>query len=523
MIAATPVADAPPKIPKSCQFADLKSARPQTTDPTSFADDPAIVLAPGRYVAIEGLRVTLRRGKKVLAARSLARLSDSGSVLRLAPPEGAATISVPKGIATITVTGRRAAKCPKRAVNYKGHWSFGAPSLPVRAAPATTFVEDARSSGLQLYVRTVAQRVVRGLRATLFGANGKAIASARLSKALHGGTVLAIPAGSKLTSGRYEVRFSGRPDGATQARTWTTPIVLGSRSGPGSPPVDQDAGLSEQRVVVDWSDNRAFGRDTAGFVAPGIGYGEIVCGFQQQHIRFYPTDVGREQSMMLWAYKDWRQDTEKSIRESIHTQFGGPSFQEGMNKFSPPEKHMTGEYEGLITDRGVLEAPFAGTLAPPTYIDLTWVWDFSNPSKSSCHVEAVLRTENGNPTETRPLARSAQVVWRGDPNAAGHDAAAVDVPGAGTVSLVCQASPSGTRTITIDPATKGGAVRTREGGEDKLTNLHSGPVVAQLPNNGQLKIGLFGGASVMVSSRWKVNDPKPGENSCRVAAQVVVR
>lgn len=523
MIAAAPVADAPPKIPKSCQFADLKSARPQTTDPTSFADDPAIVLAPGRYVAIEGLRVTLRSGKKVLAARSLDRLSDSGSVLRLAPPKGAATISVPKGVATITVTGRRAADCPKRAVDYKGNWTFGAPSLPVRAAPATTFVEDARSSGLRLYVRTVAGRLVRGVRATLFGANGRAIASAKLPKALRDGTVLVIRAGSKLTAGPYEVRFSGLPAGATRARTWTTPIVLGSRGAAGSPPVGQDAGLSEQHVVVDWSGSEAVGRDTAGFVAPGIGYGEIVCGFQQEHVRFYPTDVGREQSMMLWTYKDWRQANEKSIRESIHTQFSGPSFQEGFNKYSPPEKNMTGEYEGLITDRGVLEAPFAGALAPPTYIDLTWVWDFNDPNKSRCHADAVLRTENGNPTETRPLARSAQVVWRGDPNAAGHDAAAVDVPGAGTVSLVCQASPSGTRTITIDPATKGGAVRKREGGEDTVTNLNAGPVVAQLPNNGQLKIGLYGGASVLVSSRWKVNDPKPGENSCRVAAQVVVR
>jgi hypothetical protein len=171
----------------------------------------------------------------------------------------------------------------------------------------------------------------------------------------------------------------------------------------------------------------------------------------------------------------------------------------------------------------VLEAPFAGSLAPPTSIDLTWEWDFSDPAKGRCHVEAVLRTENGNPTASRPLARSAQVVWRGDPNAAGHDVSEVDVPGVGHVTLVCQASPSGTRTLTVAPATEGGSVTVREGGEDKLTNASSGPLVAQLPTNGQLKIGLFGGASVLVSSRWKVNDPKPGENSCRVAAQVVVR
>jgi hypothetical protein len=45
----------------------------------------------------------------------------------------------------------------------------------------------------------------------------------------------------------------------------------------------------------------------------------------------------------------------------------------------------------------------------------------------------------------------------------------------------------------------------------------------QLPNNGMLKFGLFDGASMLVSSRWKVNDPRASENFCRVAAQVVVR
>jgi hypothetical protein len=124
---------------------------------------------------------------------------------------------------------------------------------------------------------------------------------------------------------------------------------------------------------------------------------------------------------------------------------------------------------------------------------------------------------------SRPLARSVQVIWRGDPNAAGHDVAQAAVPGVGNVMLTCQASPSGVRTLVVDPATEGGTVVKREGGDDSQTDYAGGPLVAQLPNNGQLKLGLFGGASVLVSSRWKVNDPRPGENSCRVAAQVVVR
>ena len=61
------------------------------------------------------------------------------------------------------------------------------------------------------------------------------------------------PVPERLGAGRYEVRFRGRADGSKRSRTWTTDLVLGARGGPGAPPVDQAAGLSEQRVVVDWS------------------------------------------------------------------------------------------------------------------------------------------------------------------------------------------------------------------------------------------------------------------------------
>ena len=92
MIAAQ--APEPVAVPKSCQFTAVKSARPQTTDPTSFEDDPAVVLAPGRYVAIEGVRVVMSRGRRVLAAASLDRLSTSGGVVRLLPPEGRSALAI---------------------------------------------------------------------------------------------------------------------------------------------------------------------------------------------------------------------------------------------------------------------------------------------------------------------------------------------------------------------------------------------------------------------------------------------
>ena len=520
MIAATPPPEPPPK---SCQFVAVKSARPQTTDPTAFEDDPAVVLAPGRYVALEGVKVRLRVAGRVVAVGSTDRLSTSGGVVRLAAPAGATALAVPAGRAAVSVTGRRAARCPQRAVRHRTRWAFSAPSLAARAAPVTTFVEDARAGGLQLSLRSVAGRTVRGVRALLRSPGGRVVAAAPLPSALDGGAALAIPVPTGLRAGRYTLRLRGRVAGTSAVRTWSAPLVLGSRGAPGSPPVDQQAGLSEQRVVVDWSQGRSKGREVAGFVAPGIGSGEVVCAGDQQHVRFYPHDVGREQSMMLWTYKDWGGGNEKAIRESIHTQFTGPSFQEGLNKFSPPEKRSTGRYVGLITDRGPLEAPFGDGLAPATSIDLRWEWDFSDPDRARCHIEAVLRTENGDPGEARPLARTLQVVWRGDGNAAGHDRVTTPVPGVGTVSLTCAPGPEGERRLVIEPAEQGGSVTTRQGGDDTVTESGSGPLVVALPNNGQVEVGLFGGASVLVSSRWKVNDPKPGENSCRVAAQVVVR
>jgi hypothetical protein len=504
--------------PVTCDHPPL-SARLATHDPTSFSDDPGVVLAPYRKVVFTKLEVTLRRDGRLLASEKLDRLSTSGTILRLRDPDGGA-VSVTTGDTTLTVVGTRNA-CANKTQKVTRQWDFTQPSLPVRAAPATTFVEDARR-GLRVYLRSVGGRTSSGVTVRLVDPDGRTVSRAPAGTVVTSGAVVDLAGSAKLKAGSYRLVLGGRVAGANHTSTYALPLVLGSRGTAGSPPVDADAGLAEQHVVVDWSDSRPKGRDQAGFVAPGIGYGELVCGNQQQHIRFHPTDLGRETSMMLWTYKDWRENNEKSIRESIHTQFGGPDFQEGLNKFSPPEKHMTGEYEGLLTDRGVQETPFADGLAPPTSIKLTWSWDFSDPRKARCHVEAVLRTENGNlGAAAKPLARSLQVVWRGEESAPGHDRAETDVPGLGPVGLVCEATPGGTRAITIG-APQGATILVREGGDDKKIETDTGPVVVPLPNNGQLKLTFFGGASMLVSSRWKVNDPRPAENACRVALQAVV-
>ncbi|MCW3005700.1 MAG: hypothetical protein JWP17_326, partial [Solirubrobacterales bacterium] len=49
-----------------------------------------------------------------------------------------------------------------------------------------------------------------------------------------------------------------------------------------------------------------------------------------------------------------------------------------------------------------------------------------------------------------------------------------------------------------------------------------GPVTANLPNNGQLFVTFPSGATILVSSRWKVNDPDLTQDFCFIAAQAIV-
>jgi hypothetical protein len=124
-------------------------------------------------------------------------------------------------------------------------------------------------------------------------------------------------------------------------------------------------------------------------------------------------------------------------------------------------------------------------------------------------------------SELTPLARSGSIAWRGSDAAPGHDATAFAIPGVGTVNLACSGSLLGPRAISID-SPQGGTVTTREGSEDTARPQEIGPVGADLPNNGMLFVTLGDGTRLIVSSRWKVNDLDPTQNSCFVAAQAVV-
>lgn len=242
-----------------------------------------------------------------------------------------------------------------------------------------------------------------------------------------------LPIAGTLPAGTYRLRLTGRASGASSSQRVEQPLTFASGGTGGSPAVSPNDGLTQQKVVVDWSGGKFSGREVGGFVAPGIGHGEILCRPDAQWIRFFPNEQSREVAMMNWTYKDWGGDHEKSLREALHTSGTGPDFREGFNKFSPTEKHSTGQYDGIISDRGVIGGAGGDSLAPPTTLHLTWEWDMSKTGGERCHVEATFTTQaSGSDT---PLARSVQVGWRGDANAAGRDIRRRPRPGERGVAL----------------------------------------------------------------------------------------
>jgi hypothetical protein len=354
------------------------------------------------------------------------------------------------------------------------------------------------------------------VRASLINSSGATVAEDVIPELGSDQIVAELPIGSPLSPGSYTVRLVGQ-EASSEIWRRSDQEVRFVAGGGGAAPVEP-TGMQVQKVRVDWNGGKWQGRQIAGFIAPGIGFGEIVCSPDQQWIRFYPSDGSRESAMMTWTDKDWGNFSEVALREAKYATGTGPDFREGFNKFGPTEKWSRGKFQGIISDRGPIEGPGGVALSPPTTYDLNWEWDFSKSGSSRCSVEAVFRTETDQ--EDKPLARSAQVVWRGETNATpANNTRTVDVPGLGNVTLTCEAGPSGVRRLNIaDPV--GGRVETREGSDVASVNFETGPIEALLPNNGMLFLQLNSGERLLVTSRWKANDPAPEKNWCVVAAQI---
>lgn len=387
------------------------------------------------------------------------------------------------------------------------------PGLPLSASPVSTYVGD-NVKTVKLVVRPIKRARLGPVQLALRNSQGKLLARKRLASPSGEPEVTALKLSRRLKPGVYRVWMTGRH--ASGGKLLSAKRKITFVAGGGDKPAPAESGVLAQPVTVDWYDGKWGGRDTGGFVAPGVGYGEVVCSPDTQWVRFFGSSGGRETAMMTWTYKNWGTYQEKSLQEAVYTTGTGFDFNIGLNKFSPTEKTSTGAFEGVISDRGPIGGPGGVPLAPVTTFSLDWEWDFTKPSEARCHVEATFRTETE--LTTFPLARSLQVLWRGEANAAANGFQAVEFPGLGTVSIRCE--PGEPRQLRVDAPT-GGTVTTREASEDSGLTEPAGPVIANLPNNGQVLVELNSGQKVLIASRWKLNDPDPTQNFCAIAGQVM--
>lgn len=487
----------------SCRAA-VKAAFP-SSDPTALADDPRVTLRPTGKRRVSSASVVVRRGKARVASGSRrAALTAGGNPVDLRLRQ-----RLRAGTYTVTVSASIGG-CGTKKVKRTSRLRLRKPSLPVRAAIRGS-ARDGDATVVRVVLRPVAGATTRGVQVRLKDRGNRTIASAAVAGTLRAPVDVALTTTSAVPDGDYRIEIAGRASGAS--RSVTQRVVLRS-----SAAVANTVTPSRQRAVVDWSNGAFGGREIVGFVLPGIGHGEMVCSPTTQWIRVYPTDRRREISMMNWTYRDWGGGTGKEIREGLHTRWTGPDFSERFANFLPAEKQSTGEFIGLIADRGPFDTVGTGPYAPPISLKVTWTWDFSQAGKERCYaaIDLVAQTDDGQ----GPAVGSAQVVWRGDAAAAGRDTSVAEIPGVGRLNVVCQAGVDGQRTATLETGS-GGTVITRESTWDGAVPQAVGPIVVRLPNNGQVQVDVADGSRVLISSRWKANDPDPAQNFCAVAAQAV--
>jgi hypothetical protein len=383
------------------------------------------------------------------------------------------------------------------------------PGLPLSATPVSTRTGD-NVGAVKLVLRPLKRAKVGAVQIVLRNSKGKPVSRKRVA-GFDEQRIVELPLKRTLRPGKYRVRMVGRKAKGGKLLSATRKLVFAAGGGSGGATIV--GGTLIQRSVIDWSGGKWGGRDLAGFIAPGVGYGEVICRPDAQYVRFFGSSGSRETAMMNWTYRDWGSYREKSLREAVYTSGTGFDFFEGLNKFSPAEKTSTGIFDGVISDRGPIGGPGGVPLAPVTTVSVNWQWNFTKSSEAHCYVEAVFRTEL---EAAATVARSVQVVWRGESNAAANGYSTVDFPGLGLVAIRCQ--PGEPRRLRIE-SPRGGRVVTREGSEDSILLQPAGPVEAALPNNGMVVVEMQGGERVTVASRWKLNDPDPNKNWCLIAGQ----
>ena len=384
------------------------------------------------------------------------------------------------------------------------------PSLPLRAAPVSTLTGD-NAGALRLTLRPLKRARLGPVRIALENSAGTVLSRLRVADP-GAAAVVELPLAKPLRPVRYSLRMTGRHARGGKLLSATQQLGFAAGGGWAKRPRPRPVSVSRGSWSTGTTASGAAARPVASSRRESATARSSAV---RRPTGRFPSGAGREVAMMNWTYKDWGGYREKALREALYTTGTGEAFNEGLNKFGPPEKTSTGSFEGLISDRGPIGGPGGAPLAAPMTISLSWQWDFSDPASSRCHVEAVFRTEAA--ATSPPLARSAQVLWRGEANAAANGLGAIDFPGLGEVAVSCR--PGEPRRLTV-ASPSGARIVTREGSEDGAVH-RPGPVSAALPNNGMVVVEMDSGERIVVASRWKLNDPDPELNWCAIAAQVL--
>jgi hypothetical protein len=154
-------------------------------------------------------------------------------------------------------------------------------------------------------------------------------------------------------------------------------------TGPLGPP-----GIVNQDISINWQNGEYAGRDSASFVAPGIGRGEVVCSRNTQWVNFTPYDEGSDSEM--WA--TIMRGEEVSVRAAARrAPSWGNEFNLGLNVVNGTEPESQGSMVGIISSRGKFGSP-GEPGPPPTTFHLAWYWSFADSYGPRCYVAGTFET-----------------------------------------------------------------------------------------------------------------------------------
>jgi hypothetical protein len=189
--------------------------------------------------------------------------------------------------------------------------------------------------------------------------------------------------------------FAG-PQGLTGATGSEGEVGPVGPAGPPGPP-----GIINQTISINWQDDEYAGRDSAAFVAPGIGRGEVVCSRNTQWINFTPYNLHSDSEM--WAAimhgkvldkngEVQELDKEVAVRAAARrAESWGEEFNLGLNVENGTELESEGSMVGIISSRGPLGSP-GEPGPPPTTFHLAWYWSFGDSYGPRCYVAGTFET-----------------------------------------------------------------------------------------------------------------------------------